>query len=180
MDDLSFQEFKKIPRLYREISITEKIDGCNSHIVVPNDDSPILAASRNRYIIPGKQTDNYGFAQFVHDNDKALRRLGPGRHYGEWWGCGINRGYNLVERRWTLFNKKELPEGLPTNIGMVPVLYNGAFRTELVDQFLDDLIKNGSRAAPGYMFPEGVVIYHKASGQLFKVTTPNDGNKGLA
>lgn len=178
MDDLSFQEFRKIPRLFREVTITEKIDGTNVHIVVPNDDSPILVASRTRYITPGKQTDNYGFAQFVHDNQDSLRKLGPGRHYGEWWGCGINRTYNLMERRWSLFNPKVWVEGLPSNVNHVSILYEGDFDTKIIYDQLVKLTCIGSVSAPGYMNPEGLVIYHKASGQLFKVTQPNDGHKG--
>jgi hypothetical protein len=39
----------------------------------------------------------------------------------------------------------------------------------------------GSVAAPGFMDPEGICIYHEASGQLFKATLKNDDKpKGAA
>ena len=46
-----FKGFSKIPRLNREIIITEKIDGTNGQIYVPEDPTePIFAASRNRWL----------------------------------------------------------------------------------------------------------------------------------
>lgn len=70
--------------------MTEKIDGTNGQIVI-TPEGQVFAGSRNRYVEPGN--DNYGFAQWVKSNEAALRDLlGPGRHYGEWWGAGIQRG----------------------------------------------------------------------------------------
>jgi len=34
--------------------------------------------------------------------------------------------------------------------------------------------RGGSLASPGFMLPEGIVIYHKASKTLFKKTLKND------
>jgi RNA ligase len=80
-----FETFPKIPRLYRECIVTEKIDGTNAQVVIPDDpNEPLLVGSRNRWITPGKTTDNYGFAEFVYNNEQAIRRLGPGKHFGEW------------------------------------------------------------------------------------------------
>jgi hypothetical protein len=39
---------------------------------------------------------------------------------------------------------------------------------------LEWLTREGSRAAPGYMNPEGIVIYHKASQTYFKATIKDD------
>jgi hypothetical protein len=39
---------------------------------------------------------------------------------------------------------------------------------------LKSLTENGSRAAPGFMNPEGIVIFHIASRHLFKKTLLND------
>lgn len=176
---VEFESFKKIPRLFRECIITEKLDGTNAQILIPEDDGLILVGSRNRWITPGKSTDNYGFAAFVENNKDALRRLGPGRHFGEWWGVGIARGYNLTERRWSLFNtSKPLPEGLPSNVYQVPVLGIHTFNTQDIGKILVKLQLTGSISAPGYMNPEGIVVFHKASGQLFKYTFDGDGNKG--
>ena len=65
----------------------------------------VFAQSRKRFITP--ISDNFGFAAWVRDNAEALVSiLGPGRHFGEWWGNGIQRGYGLPkgERRFSLFN----------------------------------------------------------------------------
>jgi hypothetical protein len=44
-----FKEFKKIPRLSREIIITEKIDGTNGVIYI-DENNNIFAGSRNRWL----------------------------------------------------------------------------------------------------------------------------------
>jgi hypothetical protein len=43
-----------------------------------------------------------------------------------------------------------------------------------METILDTLRVEGSVAAPGYMNPEGVVLYHAASKGLFKVTLDHD------
>lgn len=170
-----FIKFPKIPRLVNtQIIITEKIDGTNAQIVVPEDPTePFLVGSRNRVITPGKSTDNYGFAEWVSQHPE-LRLLGHGTHYGEWWGVGIGRGYGLSERRWSLFNtSRPLPDGLPPNVTHVPVLHHGQ-----LDAFLNmgkqdlhdlrvELEIQGSKAAPGFKNPEGLVL--RIGAQLFKV-----------
>lgn len=176
--DEKFPSFPKIPRLFRDCIVTEKLDGTNAFVYIPEDgDRSILVGSRHRWITPGKNTDNYDFAGFVSNNETAIRRLGPGYHYGEWWGAGIARKYGLTERRWSLFNTgKELPEGLPSNITKVPVLRIVTFN--YVEGAIEQLQRDGSIAAPGFMKPEGIVVKHLASGQLFKYTFDGDGNKG--
>lgn len=148
--------------------ITEKIDGTNAQILIPEDPGqPIQAGSRNRWIYPNteenKQQDNYGFAGWVKDNETMLRRLGPGRHYGEWWGAGIGRKYDMETKVFSLFNvgryaKNGLPEGVP--VQLVPVLYEGdcSNQDEKVDFYWRCLLAEGSKAAPGFMNPEGMVI----------------------
>jgi hypothetical protein len=37
-----------------------------------------------------------------------------------------------------------------------------------------DLKDNGSKASPGFMKPEGVIIFHTANGYLFKKTIEKD------
>ena len=44
-----FKEFKKIPRLSREIIITEKIDGTNGLIYI-DEELNIFAGSKNRWL----------------------------------------------------------------------------------------------------------------------------------
>lgn len=174
----TFEEFNKIPRLRRGCVITEKIDGTNAQIYISDDKELVLAGSRNRWIFPEKSKDNAGFARWVEDNKEALLRLGPGRHYGEWWGQGIQRGYGLTEKRFSLFNvgrwEDGLPEDLPENVSLVPILLRDDFSTEAVDRIIQQLVSEGSVAAPGFMKPEGVVIYHLASRSLFKRTIEKD------
>ena len=133
MTEHQFTPWPKTARLFRDITVTEKIDGTNSAIrisAVPDGTTPsgfmdmlasypaesytavvdgtryvVSAQSRRRLIWPGKSTDNYGFASWVYDNAEALvRLLGEGLHYGEWWGQGIQRNYGLTDRRFSLFN----------------------------------------------------------------------------
>jgi len=95
--DVPFEKFKKIARYSREIVVTEKIDGTNGIIYIPPDSSFIKAGSRNQWLAPGRQ-DNLGFAAWVFQNREDLMSLGPGYHYGEWWGKGIQRrGYPVPD-----------------------------------------------------------------------------------
>ena len=98
-----FQEFQKIARLSRNCSITEKIDGTNACIYI-GEDGEFLTGSRTRWITP--EDDNYGFAKWALAHKDELMALGPGRHFGEWWGSGCQRGYGLTngEKRFSLFN----------------------------------------------------------------------------
>lgn len=177
--DTPFVPFPKIPRLRRDIVITEKIDGTNAQIVVPKDGGPLLVGSRNRWITPEK--DNYGFARWVSENEETLRvGLGFGTHFGEWWGSGIQRRYDLTEKRFSLFNTARWQGGAPALCSVVPVLYAGPWSQEAIDATLEKLRAAGSVAAPGFTNPEGVVVFHSASGRLFKVLLENDDiPKGL-
>lgn len=169
-----FEEFQKIPRLKRNCVITEKIDGTNAQIHI-TDEGEMLVGSRSRYITP--KEDNYGFAKWAEANREELLKLGPGRHFGEWWGSGCQRGYGLTngEKRFSLFNVgRWSPEDLPLCVGLVPKLYEGPFSSEIVDSLIEDLRVNGSKAAPGFMKPEGIIVYHAAARSLFKVTLEKD------
>lgn len=190
-----FQEFPKMARLSRECIITEKLDGTNGQIFI-GDNGEFLVGSRNRWITP--EDDNYGFARWAHENKAGLLALGPGRHFGEWWGGGIGRGYNLPkgEKIWSLFNASRwchwgaVPELIPSNdprvakrqdtipsvegLSVVPVLYRGMFRTSECDTCINVLSVGGSRAVPGYMRPEGIVCFHIAGNVGFKKTVEKD------
>ena len=87
-DNVEFKEFDKIARLNREVVVTEKIDGTNGLVWVSDDSSIVKAGSRTRWVTP--EADNFGFARWVQENVDELRKLGPGYHYGEWWGAGFN------------------------------------------------------------------------------------------
>lgn len=187
----SFEPFPKMARLSRDCVITEKLDGTNGQIyITPETSEPdmlpdapwlasfgsqrIAAGSRNRWITP--ESDNYGFAKWVQANAAELIKLGPGRHFGEWWGLGIQRGYGLTEKRFSLFNSgrwnSETPP--PACCGVVPVLFRGPFCTVGIDGILHALACDGSQAAPGFMNPEGIIIYHEASKISFKKTIKDD------
>jgi hypothetical protein len=195
-----FRSFQKIPRLNRDCVITEKIDGTNASIWIttllaePSDVFPapglighwvdttgtvwgMWAGKRTSWVTP--ENDNYGFAKWVEANFDLLRWLGPGRHFGEWWGSGIQRRYGMVEKVFSLFPTKKpwtseilMEANIP--VRMVPLLYKGPFSTEKVKEVLHDLEEKGSTASPGFMDPEGVVVYHEAAGTLFKVTIKDD------
>ena len=172
-----FKEFPKIARLSREIIVTEKIDGTNAIVYVPAETNErLLVGSRNRWVPPGE--DHFGFVKWVAAHEEELRLgLGPGYHYGEWWGSGVGRrGYDLPagERRWSLFNVSRWVETRPACCHVVPVIERGLFHTDLVTLALDRLRSQGSFAAPGFMRPEGVVIYHVQGNILFKKTLEKD------
>lgn len=187
-----FEEFPKIPRLKRGCVITEKIDGTNGQIHIA-DDGDFLVGSRGRYITP--EQDNYGFARWAMTNKEELMKLGPGRHFGEWWGSGIQRGYGLTngDKRFSLFNVGRWREAsslhhpqcgcgacptavgvLPLCVSLVPVLYEGPFDSAKIEELLDQLRISGSVASPGFGNPEGLVVYHAAARSLFKVTLEKD------
>lgn len=184
---VDFAKFPKIPRFEKvQIVATEKIDGTNAQIVIPPSDSePILVGSRNRWITPGKNTDNFGFAAWAYANEEALRRLGPGTHYGEWYGQGIGRGYGLTVRRWALFDiYRPFPEGLPDNVEKVPLLLHVQLDKLLLGAVVEPsslftaceaLKQRGSRAVCGFMKPEGVVITidHTKYKYVFDKTSPS-------
>lgn len=170
----SFEGFPKIARLSREIVITEKIDGTNAQILI-NEDGTIVAGSRTRFITP--ENDNYGFAKWVKENEEELKKLGFGRHFGEWWGNGCQRGYGLSkgDKRFSLFNTSRWnSENIPSCCYVVPELYRGDFDTNEIEKVLYQLKNYGSIASPNFMNPEGIIIYHTAAGVGFKKTIHND------
>jgi len=179
---MEFIEFKKIARLSREVIVTEKIDGTNGQIYI-GDDGEFLVGSRSRWITP--ENDNHGFARWALEHKEELMQLGPGRHFGEWWGSGIQRGYGLPkgEKRFSLFNVlrwgddrdlEKYPNPRPSCCHVVPVLWRGIFDTAYVDYSLAALLVYGSYAASGFMKPEGVVVYHIAGNIMFKKTLEKD------
>jgi hypothetical protein len=174
--------------------VTEKIDGTNAQIYVPADpEHPVLAGSRTRWLIDG--ATNFAFERWVAEHQTALRRLGPGRHYGEWYGAGVQRRYGLDHKRFALFNagrwalnpetgKGGLPEGLPVELGVVPILYRGVFSSRKVDETIAKLYREGSIAVPGWRGPgkegpEGVVVQVDGC-RPWKLTDNGDAKKGRA
>lgn len=195
---VKFTPWPKIPR-YRGsggLVVTEKIDGTNAQIAIraendydrpfeANYDTPIAvdgkacyirAGSRNRWL-PNHESkfDNYWFGKWVGEHATELATLGEGEHFGEWWGQGIGRNYGMVERAFSLFNVSRWNPKNPNRpvcCAVVPILAENAMWEE-IPGILEQLKKNGSSAYP-YMNPEGIIIFHRASQQMFKMTTEND------
>jgi len=157
----------------------------------------MAAASRNRWLMPAsisgdKSTDNYGFAAWAYEHASELVDLGEGSHFGEWYGSGIQRGYGLKDRVFALFNVNRWksyhhPWSLdmvtggrrgadavlaPACVDVVPVLGVGDFySTNVVNDCFEMLANFGSFArAQHYKKPEGIMVFHSASRQLFKMT----------
>lgn len=172
---MEFEEFDKIPRFSRECTITEKIDGTNGLIAI-GEDGEFQVGSRTRWITP--EDDNHGFARWALANKEDLMRLGPGKHYGEWWGSGIQRRYGLAnpEKRFSLFNTfRWADESVrPFCCHVVPILFVGLFNQQEIEGCLYGLRVNGSAASPGFMQPEGIIVYHHAAKQYFKKTLDKD------
>lgn len=205
-----FQGFKKIPRWSRDVIITEKIDGTNAQVcinrtlddrhgidyarcikTVPDLETgeclSLYAASRTRWITPDE--DNHGFARWVDEHaDELIRGLGEGTHYGEWWGSGIQRGYDLPkgEKRFSLFNTGRWRDAhgtpsldpdftlAPECCYVVPVVAYGVNAPGFVEEAITTLEKTGSLASKGFMRPEGIIVYHVAGGHYYKKTIEKD------
>lgn len=195
---IEFVAWPKTSRLFRDVVVTEKIDGTNAAIqIVPTEGVTPLsgtatvnidgtlhyvhAQSRKRLIKVGD--DNFGFAAWVWDNASEIANiLGPGVHFGEWWGKGVQRGYNQENKRFSLFNTSKWEELYERIDGVVldsvPVLYSGTFSEKQIVEIMADLKEKGSVTAPGFMKPEGICIYHTQSGKVYKVTLDhNDAGK---
>jgi hypothetical protein len=163
---MEFKAWPKITRLEnkRPPIFTEKIDGTNSCVVI-GEAGEFACQSRTRFIVPGD--DNFGFARWAYENKEELLTLGPGHHFGEWWGIGIQRGYDLKEKRFSLFNTRRWgPHNLntPSCVSVVPMI--GASN---VVEARHILLSQGSLAAPGYMRPEGLVMYEPDTDTCFKI-----------
>lgn len=195
---IEFQEFPKMARWSRDVIVTEKIDGTNAAVVVvarygypaegaiwQGDGLAIYAQSRTRFITPAD--DNFGFARWVVEHAEELAGLGVGRHFGEWWGKGIQRGYGVDDKRFSLFNvgrwfdpkdcdAEDIAEraAVPACCRVVPILAKGPNEPGLIGACIDLLIKHGSYASPGFMNPEGVVLFHTAGNIGFKKTIHKD------
>ena len=185
-----FKPWPKITRLEnkRPPIFTEKIDGTNACVVVvptPINHTPnsyvgaitsafnhndnthyfLYAQSRTRLIYPGN--DNYGFARWVWENAEELVKLEEGHHFGEWWGQGINRGYEQKEKRFSLFNTRRWGPHNPNTpkcchvVPIIPVHFPQDALAQLQDY--------GSLAAPGWMKPEGAVMYEPDTDTCFKI-----------
>ena len=168
---MEFTAFDKIPRWSREITISEKIDGTNASIFI-GEDGEFLTGSKSRWITP--ENDHYGFSKWAHDSRDDLMGLGAGHHFGEWWGSGIQRRYDQERKRFSLFNTQRWEDRAPACCDVVPVLYTGILSGSVIADAVESLRKHGSMAAPGFMQPEGIIIWHDAAQHYFKKTLLKD------
>lgn len=196
-----FEAFPKLTRFSHDWTVTEKIDGTNGQVLIvpqaawPDPDSQfspenalaqvnhegtiyaVLAGSRNRLLTVGKG-DNHGFAAFVQERaEDFVRLLGEGRHFGEWYGKGIGpRGYDIDPKRFALFNAgRWTGVELPDRVDAVPTLFSGYLSdSSEFDRCLSQLKQFGSRIAPNFLDPEGIVMYHGPSRTTFKKTFDYD------
>ena len=165
---MEFKAFPSIPRLSKEMVITEKIDWTNACIVI-TDELEVLVQSRNRLIRVGD--DNYWFAYWVENNKQELLQLWPWYHYGEWWGSWINRWY--WKEKWEKIFSLFYYRGewiIPEIVKQVPILYTWNFDTNKIEEVLNELKEKWSVVSPWYMNVEWIVIYHTASKQVYKKT----------
>lgn len=181
-----------------QVFICDKLmDQDYSKAVYDNGAIVVMAGSRNRWVTPSN--DNFGFARWVADHaDELIAGLGVGRHFGEWWGSGIGRRYDQKLKQFSLFNTlrwhdrlsvaapKQIPQAdpraepkwstaAPACCSVVPELYRGPFDTGVCDALLEQLRERGSVAAPGFMKPEGIIVFHTGANHGFKKTLDDDG-----
>lgn len=161
---IKFIAWPKIPRVEnRKEFYTEKIDGTNACVII-TEDGEFACQSRSRIITP--DDDNFGFAAWAYANKEELMKLGEGHHFGEWWGAGIQRGYGLTEKRFSLFNTKRWGlhnPNTPSCVHVVPTI-----EATTVEEAKQKLIEHGSIAAPGFMDVEGVVVYEYQTNAYWK------------
>ena len=198
---MEFVKYPKTARWASPFDITEKLDGTNAAVLIrtmtpeleddyhASVDEPfrvlfnelgpeyaVAAQSRTRVITP--DDDNYGFARWVFNNaDTLVTDLGPGTHYGEWWGAKIQRAYGLTdgERYFSLFDRKRYSDDLyhggahTPGLTLVPLLNAGdEFSTEELEDSLQWLVENGSAVGTGFDRAEGVVVHFHHNGMRLK------------
>lgn len=183
-----FKEWPKVPRLNRDVIVTEKVNGSNAAVSIPEPGEQgypgVYAQSRKKVITPA--ADNFGFARWVADNANTLQELlGFGIHFGEWYGPGIQKNELGVDsKRLMLFNTerwehlRDDPTVQELGIEVATILYRGPFNTDRINTVVDALRESGSVHVPGGK-AEGVIVFHTAANSMFKVLCDNDeGHKG--
>lgn len=185
---------KHVDKVLGSVIVTEKIDGTNACLVF-DDNGEMFAQSRNRIITPG--TDNQGFARWAYHNQEELFHiLGPGRHFGEWWGRSIGRKYNMEHNVFSVFNVGRFYKaepGDPLNsmstraatssifdqVSAVPHIYTGEYNSAEMQAAINDLRLTGSKASAvygiDYKDPEGVCFYFREFDKVAKLVFANPG-----
>ena len=166
---VEFKAWGKIPRATGEkVTITEKLDGTNACVVI-QEGRIVGVQSRKRFITP--EDDNYGFANWVKENEVELLKLEDGYHYGEWAGAGIQKNpHNMVGKKFFLFNTfrwNDQNPNRPDCCDVVPILYQGELGSEDIDRILIKLKELSIQE--GYV-AEGIVVYYQNTKRFEKYT----------
>lgn len=184
---------KHIDKALGSVVVTEKIDGTNACIVF-EPDGTMYVQSRNRIITPF--ADNQGFAKWAARNEKDLLHvLGVGRHYGEWWGKGIGRKYDMNHNVFSVFNVGRFYRTEPgaedsmatrakgtrifNEISAVPHIFTGTYGCEQMVTAIRRLEETQSLAAAAYgingAVPEGVCFYFREFDKVAKLVFAHPG-----
>lgn len=185
---------KHIDKVLGGVTVTEKIDGTNACVVF-EEDGYMYVQSRNRIITPA--ADNQGFARWAYRHQKDLFHiLGPGRHFGEWWGKGIGRKYDMQHNVFSVFNNgrfyKTLPgdpldsmatrtldTGIFDQVSAVPHIFSGEYNSPEMNAAIAELANGNSLAARQYNIeypdPEGVCFYFREFDKVAKLVFANPG-----
>lgn len=201
---IAFTPFQKIPRLNRQVVITEKIDGTACVLSIREDDDDfefgfdtqvdingaphyLRAGSKNGWIRHG--LDHFGFSKWAYTHAHQLASLGVGDHWGEWWGFGIQSGYGQFDRNFSLFNtgrwkdmgypQEELDEHLPDRVWVpaccrVVPILGVGNMNTSAIDVMLDFLNDRGSLAAPGEKAEGVVIYHTASKSYYKATCEKD------
>jgi len=171
MCNVEFRPWAKIVRGNPFMAtITEKINGTNACIVIKEGEI-VAVQSRKRFITP--ESDNFGFARWVKENEVELLSLEDGYHYGEWAGEGIQKNpLKLAGKHFFLFNTFRWNPDNPNKpdcCDVVPVLFNGKMNSSTVEGLLLKMIDDDT------VEHEGVVVYYHNTRNYTKHTikTPN-------
>lgn len=206
LDNL-ISDWPTIPRLTESLIVTEKLDGVfgkihisdyppstytSDHTVTKTPDGRafiVTAATRDFKL--KHDTDYFGFREWVYAHAQSLAMiLGPGDHFGEWWGGGIRRGYGLPDgdRRFSLFDFNRWSSMIGQTLEMtevdeirvVPIITTlSSFDSSDIHRLLDLLRRTGSYAEVGYKPAEGVVIYNTDGLPVVKAVLKDDRPKLL-
>lgn len=85
----------RLPRVTYRAKV--KLHGTNAAIRV-DADGTVTAQSRTKDLTPGKDTDNFGFAAWVDAVVPCItRRAKDYVLFGEWYGCGVQKGVALAQ-----------------------------------------------------------------------------------
>ena len=100
-----------VPAAPAVVLVAARVDVGKRPLRRPAGSYPELAASNAEDLGLVERLDlviaAFGFARWVETNrERLITLLGPGLHFGEWWGSGIQRGYGLTkgDKRFSLFN----------------------------------------------------------------------------